>query len=104
MTVANFGNRHVFHSHDGGLVWHDVDGGQLPDVPHHGIAIAPADPDRVFVCHDAGVAVSPDRGASWQDLTRNLPNVMVVDLVHHDGDRTLTAATYGRSLWRLQLP
>jgi hypothetical protein len=48
--------------------------------------------------------VSFDRGATWQDLTRNLPNVMVVDLVHHDADRTLTAATYGRSLWRLQLP
>lgn len=103
VTIANFGNRHVFHSHDGGLIWNDVDGGNLPDVPHHGIAISPDEPDRVFVCHDAGVAVSFDRGATWQDLSRNLPNVMVVDLVHHDADRTLTAATYGRSLWRLQL-
>src|SRR5205823_13758327 len=34
-TVANFGNSHVFRSDDGGAHWHDVDGGRLPDVPHH---------------------------------------------------------------------
>ena len=29
-----------------------------------------------------------------------LPNVMINDLVYHDRDRTLTAATYGRGIWR----
>jgi hypothetical protein len=28
---------------------------------------------------------------------------MVIDLVYHIRDNTLTAATYGRSLWRLDL-
>ena len=53
--------------------------------------------------NDAGVFVSFDAGTTWSDLTRNLPSVMVVDLIFHRHNRTLTAATYGRSLWRLSL-
>ena len=39
----------------------------------------------------------------WKNITRNLPNAMVVDIVYHQQDRTLTAATYGRSIWRLDV-
>jgi photosystem II stability/assembly factor-like uncharacterized protein len=101
-TVANFGHSHVFRSDDGGLSWNDVDKGQLPDVPFHGMAIPlGAVPDTLYVCGDAGVFMSADAGVTWHDLTRNLPHVGVVDLVYHARDRTLSAATYGRSLWRL---
>jgi hypothetical protein len=75
----------------------------LPRVPHNGIAISSKAPNRVFVCSDVGVHVSEDGGDNWSDITRNLPNVMVIDLVYHILDNTLTAATYGRSLWRLDL-
>src|SRR4030095_5390263 len=40
-TMANFGHGHVFRSRDGGTVWEDVAKGQLPDVPHHAVAILP---------------------------------------------------------------
>ena len=103
VTVANFGNDHVFLTRDGGLNWENIDQGQLPDVPHHSIAIRETDTAEIFVCNDAGVFISRDMGATWQNMTRNLPNVMVVDLVYHQHDRTLYAATYGRSIWRLQL-
>jgi photosystem II stability/assembly factor-like uncharacterized protein len=102
-TVANFGHGHVFRSRDGGSTWEDIDKGQLPDVPHHSIAIPPEAPGTVYVCNDVGVFVSLDGGTTWMDLTRNLPTVMVVDLVYHRHDRMLTAATYGRSLWRLSV-
>jgi len=102
-TVANFGNRHVFRSADGGLTWADVDGGQLPDVPFHSLAVPAAHPSRVYACGDVGVFVSDDEGATWANLTGNLPTVIVVDVVYHEADRTLTAATYGRSAWRLQV-
>jgi hypothetical protein len=55
------------------------------------------------VCSDCGVFVSTDAGGDWKNLTRNLPNVPMVDLVYHERDRTLTAASYGRSLWRLKI-
>lgn len=102
-TAANFGHSHVFRSHDGAMTWSDVDRGRLPDVPHHAVAIQSEDPKRVYVCNDAGVFVSVDGGENWRSLTRNLPYVPVVDLVYRGPDRTLTAATYGRSLWRIHV-
>ena len=104
VTVANFGVSHVFRSNDGGTTWVDIDLRRLPDVPHHALAIPVNAPRTVYVCSDAGVHVSPDLGGSWFDLTRNLPRQMVVDLVYQNHDGTLTAATYGRSLWRLKIP
>jgi len=102
-TVANFDARHVFRSKDGGSTWSDIDRGRLPDVPHHAIAIPAAKPSTLYVCSDAGVHVSTDAGETWNSLTRNLPTVPVVDLVFHEADATLTAATYGRSIWRLKV-
>ncbi|TQC47025.1 hypothetical protein EEB14_22860 [Rhodococcus sp. WS4] len=100
-TVANFGTHHVFHSADGGMNWTDIDRGELPDAPALSIASPAAHPGRVYVCGDAGVFVSDDDGTSWANLTGTLPNVTVVDLVYHEQGRLLTAATYGRSVWRL---
>jgi photosystem II stability/assembly factor-like uncharacterized protein len=102
-TVANFHTGHVFRSSDGAATWEDLDRGQLPDVPHHAIAIPRSKPSTVFVCSDAGVHVSSDSGDTWKSLTRNLPTVPIVDLVYHEADGTLTAASYGRSIWRLKV-
>jgi photosystem II stability/assembly factor-like uncharacterized protein len=102
-TVANFGTSHLFRSTDGGATWHDADNGGLPDVPHHAIAIPANDADTIYVAGDAGVFVSHDGAASWSNLTLNLPTVAVVDLVLHEASKSLIAATYGRSTWRLDL-
>jgi photosystem II stability/assembly factor-like uncharacterized protein len=102
-TIANFGHSHIYRSKDGGLHWEDIDKGQLPNVTHHSIAIQRDSPKTIYVCNDVGVYVSNDFGDTWMSLTRNLPHVMVVDIVHHVKSRTLFAATYGRSIWRLQL-
>lgn len=101
ISMANVGHAHVYRSDDGGTSWRDVDNGQLPDVPHHALLIRPDAPSTVYVCGDAGVYVSPDAGATWMNLTRNLPRVMIVDLVFQQAKKWLVAATYGRSLYRL---
>jgi ligand-binding sensor domain-containing protein len=102
-TVANFGHSHVFRTSDGGLTWEDIDKGQLPDVPHHVAVIRGDELNKVYVGNDAGVFVLDTRVGTWMNLTKNLPNAMVVDLVYHEKDGTLNAATYGRSIWRLKL-
>ena len=102
-TIANFGHSHLFRSQDGGVTWADVDKGQLPDVPHHAILIAPDDPNSVYVCNDVGVFVSKDGANTWSNMTLNLPNVMVIDLVYQPTDRLLYAGTYGRSIWRIKV-
>ncbi len=103
ITIANFGHSHVFCSRDGGKTWEDVDKGRLPNVPHHAVVIRPDEPKTVYVGNDAGVFVSRDSGNTWMNMTRNLPNVIVVDLVLQEKDGTLSAATYGRSIWRTRI-
>jgi photosystem II stability/assembly factor-like uncharacterized protein len=102
-SVANFGHPHVFRSRDGGNTWEDVDKGQLPDVPHHVVMIRPDDLKKVYVGNDAGVFALDVSTEAWVNLTGNLPNATVIDLVYHLNDRALFAATYGRSIWRLKL-
>jgi photosystem II stability/assembly factor-like uncharacterized protein len=102
-TVAGHQGSHVFRSDNGAQTWTDIDSGRLPDVPHHAIAIPSKKPSTIYVCSDAGVFVSTDSGGNWKNMTRNLPTVPIIDLVHHDRDRALTAASYGRSLWRIKL-
>jgi photosystem II stability/assembly factor-like uncharacterized protein len=102
-TVANFGHSHVFHSGDSGTTWQDVDKGQLPDVPHHALLIRPEEPGNLYVGNDAGVFVLDVVSGIWMNLTKNLPNAMVIDIVYHTNDKALLVATYGRSIWRLKL-
>lgn len=99
VTVGGTGNSHLFRSDDGGLTWTDADAGKLPDVPHHALVLS--DAKTLFVCGDAGVFRSDDGGLTFTNISGNLPNTMFVDLVYQGNDRTMTVATYGRSLWRL---
>lgn len=101
VTVGNTGHSHLFRSDDGGLTWRDIDGGTLPDAPHNAVAFQPDAPDVVFVASNVGVFQSSDQGASWSNVSGNLPNTMFVDLVCRGN--TLTTGTYGRSIWQATL-
>src|SRR4030095_7179925 len=57
-------------------------------------------PYRLFVAGDLGVWAEVDN--HWVNINGNLPSVVVSDLVYHHRDRTLTAATYGRGVWRMR--
>jgi photosystem II stability/assembly factor-like uncharacterized protein len=103
VTVGGTGHRHVFRSDDAGATWRDIDGGQLPDSPHNAIACRPDQPSTIFVASDAGVFQSDDDGLTWANISGNLPHTMFVDLVYQQKDRTLTVATYGRSMFQLSL-
>jgi len=43
------------------------------------------------------------KDGTWMNLTKNLPNATVIDLVYHLKTKSLYAATYGRSIWRLRV-
>lgn len=102
-TTAGTGRSHVFMSKDGGTSWSDIDGGQLPDSPFHAIVCIPEDPRTLVVCGDAGIFMTRNSGKEWTSLKRNLPNVMTVDLVYHQGQGAIYVATYGRSIWRIKI-
>ncbi len=93
---------HVFLSEDCGLSWRPIDTPEMPDVAYHAAVFETHEPYRLFVANDCGVWMTPDF-AAWTDFSTSLPNVIIADLVYHHRDRTLTAATHGRGIWRIIL-
>ena len=91
---------HVFRSQDGGDTWTDIDAGKLPNVVFYAAAYGTRPPYQLFVGGDVGVWA--EMGNGWLNISGNLPSVVVSDLVYHHKDSTLTAATYGRGVWRIR--
>jgi photosystem II stability/assembly factor-like uncharacterized protein len=97
------GMSHVYYSEDAGLTWRSIDSPDLPDVAYNAAVFETHEPYRLFVANDCGVWMTPDL-ANWTDVSGSLPNSMVCDLVYHHRDRALIAATYGRGVWRTEVP
>src|SRR5260370_38778784 len=100
LTGEDLPYRHVFRSQDMGHTWEDIDCGWLPNVVFYAAAYETHPPYRLFVAGDTGVWAETE--GKWLNISGNLPNVVVSGLVYHHKDRTLTAATYGRGVWRMR--
>ena len=88
----------VYRSEDMGKTWTNISAG-LPTESVNVIREDTVNPDVLYVGTDRGVYVSLDRGAHWDSLQANLPNVPVHDLAVHPRERELVAGTHGRSVW-----
>jgi hypothetical protein len=106
VTVSGFRNAeqdaHLFRSTNYGATWWGISGG-LPEGPLNDVISDSLYPGRLYVGTDFGTYVTPDWGAHWLPLGENLPRVPVLDLVFHGPSRQLVAATFGRSLFTLDL-
>ncbi|HAD12247.1 MAG TPA: glycosyl hydrolase [Saprospirales bacterium] len=95
---------HIYRTTDRGQTWQDVSG-NLPDIPVNDLVQDPSNPELIwYIATDAGVFGTTDGGATWSAENTGLPNVPVTDLTLHAPTRTLAAATYGRSMFRAELP
>jgi photosystem II stability/assembly factor-like uncharacterized protein len=94
---------HVFVTEDGGATWTDISD-DLLEVPVNDIIIDPSDTDYLYIGTDVGVFQTTDGGATWESLHEGFPIVPVTDLTFHAPTRTLSAATYGRSMFTVDLP
>lgn len=78
----------------------------LPNVALTSIARDPWQPEtRWYVATDVGVFQTSNAGATWEDITqpRGLPNVQVNELIANPTTGYLTAATFGRGIWRMKI-
>jgi photosystem II stability/assembly factor-like uncharacterized protein len=61
----------------------------------------PKNRDVLYIGTESGIFLSLDRGASWQRLKANFPNVRVDEITIHPRDNAMLIATHGRALWIL---
>ncbi|MCD6346675.1 MAG: T9SS type A sorting domain-containing protein [Bacteroidales bacterium] len=93
---------HVFKTTDLGTTWTDISG-NLPDFPVNNIQIDPDIANTYYIATDGGVYVSYNGGLQWDLMAPGMPIAPVLDLNIHRPTRTLLAATFGRSMWRINL-
>ena len=94
----------VFKSTDGGTTFTDISFGLPAEtkfvVRHHPFSTN----NSIYVGTALGVYHRNDDTGSWEVFSTNLPNVAIPDLEINPYDNTITAATYGRSVWQASIP
>lgn len=93
---------HVYQTTDLGQTWQSISG-NLPDVPVNDLIVDPDLDSALYLATDAGVFYTTDLGSMWYTLGYDLPPVPVTDLSLHNPTRKLVAATYGRSMYSVDL-
>jgi photosystem II stability/assembly factor-like uncharacterized protein len=104
VTFSGFRNAdrtpYVLKTLDGGAGWTDITG-NLPQAPVNALALAGG---TIMVGTDVGVYLTADGGTTWLRVGGGLPNVPVMDIRYHQPTNRLFAATFGRGMWKVQLP
>ncbi|MBA7541963.1 hypothetical protein ES705_34279 [subsurface metagenome] len=96
-------NEKVFYSMNGGNSWINFSQG-LPNVPANCLLYHEGSNQQLYVGTDIGIFHRNATMNSWEDFSGNLPNVIVNELEFQENDNTLFAGTYGRGIWRVNLP
>ena len=94
---------HILRTDDSGVNWTDI-GLDLPEVPVNDIIVDPSNPTRYWLATDLGVFESVDEGETWHPLGEGMPVAIINDIDFRASDRTLLAATYGRSMYTINVP
>jgi photosystem II stability/assembly factor-like uncharacterized protein len=95
---------HVFRTTDGGESWEDITF-NLPDAPL-AAAVVDVRPDYagVYVGGALGVWVLEDGADEWLPYGTGMPFALVSDLELNPETGIMAAATYGRSVWVIEMP
>jgi len=93
---------HILKTEDGGDSWEDVSS-NLPEIPINDVIVHPDFPNVLFIGNDMGVWYSTSWGAVWGSLGTNFPFTIVNDLDLHASEAFLIAATFGRSMLKLDI-
>jgi photosystem II stability/assembly factor-like uncharacterized protein len=93
---------HVFRTTNYGAAWTDISG-NLPEAPVSELVVDPNNNNILYAGTDVGVYVTSNLGNTWQLLAPGMPNVPVTMMKLYNPTRILVAATYGRSMYKLDI-
>jgi photosystem II stability/assembly factor-like uncharacterized protein len=102
ISVGGFNStKKVFTSNNGGTTWENLTN-NLPNIPAQCI-IYDELYQRTIVGTDAGVYFKYDNETNWQYFN-NIPKTIIAELKLNRKNGDLVAATYGRGIWRTNIP
>ncbi|HEU4349626.1 MAG TPA: glycosyl hydrolase [Actinoplanes sp.] len=90
---------HVLMTTDGGATWANISG-NLPQAPVNDVIRHPRNRGWLYIGTDMGVFFTPNLGRTWLKVGESFPVVPVTDVHFHAASSTLSAATYGRSIYQ----
>jgi photosystem II stability/assembly factor-like uncharacterized protein len=97
-----FTDAHIYKTTNAGASWTRISN-DLPQVPVNDIEIDPNDANTLYLGTDIGVYYSTNGGTNWVKLGRKMPSAVVSTLNFGVNTRQLYAATYGRSVYKINL-
>ena len=93
---------YIFVSDDFGENWTAL-GKNLPAEPVNVIIEDPKKEDILYIGTDNGLYTSFDKGQSFMNMSHQLPNVPIHDLVIQERENELLVGTHGRSIFITKL-
>lgn len=106
LWVTNSGyssNNKIFESTDGGSTWTNLTK-NLPNVPALTIVKQKDSDDKLWLGNDIGVYYIDDNQSDWKAYNTDLPNVIITELEINYTNNQIYAATYGRGIWKADIP
>ncbi len=97
-----FKDAHIYKTTNAGASWTRISN-DLPQMPVNDIEIDPLNNNVLYLATDVGVYFSRNGGAHWLRLGSKMPAVVVSTLNLGVNTRQLYAATYGRSVYKLDV-
>lgn len=102
ILYAGTDDGNVWNSSDGGITWNNINPPMSINRWTSSVIADPANPDKVYVVfsgyrydsNDGHIYVSSDRGQNWQDITGDLPDIPMNDiLVDYNNPENIFVAT-----------
>ena len=104
VTFSEYNSSHkVYESIDRGQNWINITGNNLPNLPVNCIVNQPFSNGDLYIGTDIGVYYKNNSMTDWIPYMNGLPNVIVNELEIHLQEGTISAATYGRGVWKSPL-
>jgi hypothetical protein len=93
---------HVFKTTDGGETWTNISG-NLPNAPVNDVVVDEAR-GTLYVGSDVGVYYLKNGKTNWKPVGTGVPLAPVLDIRLHEPSSALYASTFGRGMWKIDLP
>ncbi len=97
--LLNDRSPYIFRTTDYGKTWTRIVNGIRADAYVHAVREDPTRKGLLYAATQHGVYISYDDGANWEDLSLNMPDVPIADLIVEGNE--LAIASHGRGFWVL---